>query len=119
MTIRALSLALVLAWPFGAKAESLCPPGDLKALAAWLEQKPAEELVFFASWCVSCKAHIQGAKSGQILIASFDERSAAEKVVRHLTEEGDTPPRCLWDERNEIAERYGVKGIPATRRIQP
>jgi hypothetical protein len=116
--MKVLIVFLLVAWPRGAYAEVVCVPGGLKALAALLEQKPAEELVFFASWCRSCKPHIENLQPDQVLIASFDEQVAAEKVVRLLSK-GGQQPRCLWDEGNEIAEHYGVKGLPASRKVRP
>jgi hypothetical protein len=63
---------------------------------------------------VECARHIRESKSqGSVFIATFDERSSAEKVYGKL---GGKAP-CFTDDG--IAEALGVKAVPTVKRLAP
>lgn len=100
-----------------ALAEESCPPLKIAALREQLREKPADELVFFASWCLSCKEHLRQLDSQKVYIASSDEREAANKIFDHFrtSSSSSSSPRCYWDEDGSISAFYEVKGLPAKR----
>ncbi len=113
-----LALWALLSGLSAAKAAETCPPAKIADLQKLLQEKPASELIFFASWCISCKEHLQHPPPGSFFIASFDERAAANKVIDHFRGANEAP-RCVWDEDGSITEHYQVKGLPATRSPGP
>lgn len=84
-----------------------------------LKKQPAEQLVFFASWCASCKKHLtkdQVARS--YFVAAFDEQPAARKAFTAFLGE-DHVKRCIFDQDGSIAAAYGVKALPVVRSLKP
>lgn len=93
-----------------------CVPMTYAQFQEQLKKEPAEELVFFASWCASCKKHLvpdQLAKS--YFIASFDEEAAATKAFTAFLG-GDSLKRCIFDKDGSIAAAHGIKSLPAVTR---
>ena len=108
-----ITSALLLLSPL-VQAGAVCTPADAGTLRLALKDKAETELIFFASWCASCKKHLIEARSSDVLIAVFDEQAAAEKVV---TQFAPLPSRrCYWDSDGTIATAYEVKGLPAQRK---
>lgn len=90
-----------------------CQAMNLEQLKQKLGKEPAEELVFFASWCASCKKHLtedRAAKS--YFVAAFDEQPSALKAYAKFLGEKNLG-RCIWDADGSIAEGYQVKALPA------
>jgi thiol-disulfide isomerase/thioredoxin len=90
-----------------------CAPMTYAQFQEQLKKEPAEELVFFASWCASCKKHLvpeQVAKS--YFIASFDEEAAANKAFTAFLGK-DALVRCIFDQDGSIAAAHGIKSLPA------
>lgn len=113
-----LLLLVTLVWNLLSASSALaCAPMDKSQLQQRLIEKPAEQLVFFASWCSSCKEHMRedwAAKS--YFLAVFDEQAAAEKAFRAFVGEKNLD-RCIWDKDGSIAAFYGVKSLPALRSL--
>jgi thiol-disulfide isomerase/thioredoxin len=80
-----------------------------------LRKENVTELVFFASWCASCKKHLTPDQAeSRLFIAVFDEQAAAQKAF--TTFMGDEhAARCIWDRDGSIAAYYSVKGLPVVR----
>jgi hypothetical protein len=90
-----------------------CAPMTYAQFQEQLKKEPVEQLVFFASWCASCKKHLvpdQLAKS--YFIASFDEEAAASKAFTAFLG-SDSLKRCFFDQDGSIAAAHGVKSLPA------
>lgn len=90
-----------------------CAPMTLAQFQEQLKKEPAEELIFFASWCASCKKHLvpeQVAKS--YFIATFDEEAAATKAFTAFLGK-DALKRCIFDQDGSIAAAHGIKSLPA------
>lgn len=87
-----------------ADCESLAPAG-LDTLAA---KKGGElELIFFASWCWSCREHLtQKHGPNTILIGAFDKKERLEATLKAL---GVTTP-CFADDG--VADALGVSELP-------
>lgn len=113
------SLVFLLSVGLGrmAFAAESCPPLKIEGLKQQLAAKPASELIFFASWCLSCKKHLETLEAEKIYIASFDERAAANKIFEHFRGAQTAAPRCFWDEDGSISAFYEVKGLPAHRSL--
>jgi hypothetical protein len=92
-----------------------CVAMDAQQLQAELHIEPAEQLVFFASWCATCKKHMtEEILAKSYFIAVFDEQSAADKAYRSFLGESKLE-RCIWDRDGSIAKAYGVKSVPVIR----
>jgi len=103
--VRAGALALMLG---SVPAAAQCPrlaPKDLPALAT--ARGGQLELVFFASWCTACKAHLTAHHSGHtVLIGSFDKAERLEQVIRVL--KPNAP--CYLDDG--ITAALGIASLP-------
>lgn len=89
-----------------------CPLTTYKDLQQQLKNEGPTEIIFFASWCSSCLPHLKAKhSSATILVAAFDERERAEKVLRSL----DVKGRCFTSA--DIAETMGVKALPASKQV--
>ena len=96
-----------------------CAGMNAQELQEQLKSEAAEQLVFFASWCASCKKHMtQDTLNKSYFIAAFDEQSAADKAFRAFLGESNLK-RCIWDRDGSIAAAYGVKGLPVIRSLKP
>jgi hypothetical protein len=96
-----------------------CQGMSYAQLQEQLKKQPAEQLVFFASWCASCKKHLttdQAARS--YFVAVFDEQPAAHKAYKAFLGD-DHGQRCIFDQDGSIAAAYGVKSLPALRSLKP
>lgn len=83
-----------------------------------LKKEPAAQLVFFASWCASCKKHlVKESLATSYFIAAFDEQSAAIKAYSSFMGESALH-RCIWDKDGSIAAAYGVKALPLIKSLQ-
>jgi cytochrome c biogenesis protein CcmG/thiol:disulfide interchange protein DsbE len=74
---------------------------------------------FFASWCAPCRteapqltrvAHRFGDRVQVLAVANNDTRAGATKFIHKY---GWTWP-IVWDESNDLADRYGLIGQPDT-----
>ncbi len=72
------------------------------------------QLVFFASWCLSCKEHLEALKSAKntFFIATFDRKDKAEDVLKYLKMENAS---CIYDGEGTFSEYFGVTELPATK----
>lgn len=84
-----------------------------------LKQEQATQLVFFASWCASCKKHMKTDQlESSYFIASFDEQPAAQKAFSAFL--GDAAmKRCIFDQDGSISAAYGVKSLPKVLSLKP
>lgn len=96
-----------------------CVPMTYAQFQEQFKQEAAEELVFFASWCASCKKHlVADALAKSYFIASFDEQPAATKAFTAFLG-ADQLKRCIFDQDGSIAAAYGVKSLPAVLKPKP
>jgi hypothetical protein len=83
-----------------------CRPLAPAAVDAWLQTK--RKLVFFASWCGSCKEHLQLARTepdtGLVLV--FDQVDQGNGVLRALGLKNE----CVTSP--ELVRRFGVEALP-------
>ena len=108
LPLRQLSL-LICCLGLGGPAQALCPDLDVFGLKSLVATRKVTPVIFFASWCSECAAHLrQTLAPGTLLIATFDERHAAEAVVKQFAV---TAP-CYLD--HGIAGVYRVKSVPMT-----
>lgn len=89
-----------------------CPKTSFEDLKSRLKGRGEISIVFFASWCVSCKPHLEQ-KHGEdtVFVAVFDEQERAEKVLRSFSVER------LCFTSDGIGEALEVRSLPATRKI--
>lgn len=90
-------------------AAPICPKVSAEEFKKALVEKGAEEVVFFASWCLACKEHIQKAGDKTAFVAVFDDGVKAEKAFVAVGGKGP----CYFDESGAIAKQYGVTSLPA------
>ena len=91
--------------------------GRQVALGRFLGKEPVL-LVFWATWCLECKAAIPeinamttGPLAGKLQILGIDFRESREKVARAVTSRGIRYP-VLLDLQGQVARAYEVVGIP-------
>ena len=91
---------------------AVCENATFDELKSKLKGKGELNLVFFASWCISCKPHLQAQHdSNVVFIAAFDEKPRAEKVLSSF---GLTNPCFIGD---DITNSLGIRGVPASKKI--
>jgi thiol-disulfide isomerase/thioredoxin len=96
-----------------------CAPMTYAQFQEQFKKESAEELVFFASWCASCKKHlVTEALAKSYFIAAFDEQPAATKAFTAFLG-AEQLKRCIFDQDGSIAAAYGVKSLPAVVRPKP
>ena len=114
---RLLVMLSLIALVFRPAISLACQPMNASELQDKLKREPVAQLVFFASWCSSCKEHLTpdyAAKS--LFIAIFDENEAATKAFRAFLGEAHRQ-LCVWDKDGSIAAHYAVKSLPALRTL--
>ncbi|WP_141734547.1 TlpA family protein disulfide reductase [Oligoflexus tunisiensis] len=83
-----------------------------------LQKETVTQLVFFASWCASCKKHLKPeSASTSLFIAVFDEQPAAQKAYTAFMGT-EHQARCVWDQDGSIAAHYRIKRLPVVRPLQ-
>lgn len=103
-----IAMCFVL-WSGFAAAAPVCPVTNAAELKKAIADKGADEIVFFASWCLACKDHIQQAGEKTVFVAVFDDEEKAEKAFTAIGGKGP----CYFDKSGEIAKQYNVTGLPA------
>ena len=91
--------------------------GEKKELASLVQQKPTL-LVFWATWCPTCKEEIPtlnewSKKYPALQILGINVQESRERVKAFTKRQKMTYP-ILLDEEGETAQRYGLVGIPAS-----
>lgn len=80
-------------------------------------------LMFWASWCPSCRAEaptnarahaLYRDRGLEFLAVSIDQGPAAEETVRAFVAEFNLPYRPLLDPRTEVLDLYQARFIPTT-----
>ena len=103
-----LSIALSTQVALGAR----CPAMESEEFARYVVSSGAKRVIFFASWCISCREHLQSAGKEDIIVGVFDEANRIERLAEKL--KTDAP--CV--QGDGIAKSYGVTSLPASRPIQ-
>lgn len=99
-----IALALMATPALGA-----CPPLDKAGLDKLASGRKAPlDVIFFASWCSSCKDHL-AAKHGEntVLIGVFDKKERIEATVASL----GVKTACYFDEGG-ITDALKIKSLP-------
>ena len=92
-------------------AYSRCHPITWESLSTKLNQdRNWDEIVFFASWCASCKPHLLSATTQSILISTLDTPTESEATLQAL--QINSKIKCFIDEKGTIREKLGVKNLP-------
>lgn len=91
--------------------------GESVALANVVSQKPTL-LVFWASWCPTCVEEIPTlnewtAQYPHLQILGIDVQEPGDRV-RHFVEKKKIRYPVLLDPEGDVAEQYGLVGIPAS-----
>lgn len=75
-------------------------------------------LIFSATWCPECRSEIpyfkhlyESYKSRGVEVVTIDIMEKRDKVKR-FAERYEIPYKILLDETGEVAEAYGVRGVP-------
>jgi hypothetical protein len=92
-----------------AHGSELCPKLGQSELVKLARQRGPLKLVFFASWCGECLHHLQAANGkNTLLIATFDEKPAVERVIRKIAPNSD----CFTDDG--LSTLFKVEAVPTT-----
>ena len=84
-----------------------CKEAKWSEVKEWQKGKGTTELIFFASWCSSCKESITKSYSTPVIFISvFDEKSDSERVLSHFLENAT----CYFSK--DIEKNFGVKVLP-------
>jgi hypothetical protein len=94
-----------------AHADSLsCPQVTYAQLKSELKDKGEVNVIFFASWCVSCKPHLtRSHPDNTVFVVAFDEQERAEKTLNSFS----VKQRCFTSD--DTAKALGVRSLPATK----
>ncbi|MFK7873699.1 MAG: TlpA family protein disulfide reductase [Oligoflexales bacterium] len=88
-----------------------CFPIKVEQFERVAEQKKWKEVVFFASWCASCKPHlIQATSPRSVVIATYDTRQEAERVLDFLGIQSTIP--CFIDHDGKLREKFKIQSLP-------
>lgn len=72
-----------------------------------------KQIVFFASWCKGCEAHLTPEfGKNSIFVATSDDRSKAERVLQSRFGKEADSITCVFDEDESLAKKYGAKFLP-------
>ena len=101
---------LLLGLVFSSSALSMeCKEADWKLVKELQKGKGPTDVVFFASWCSSCKEHLKtDYKENVIFISLFDEKIASERVLKHFK------PNATCYFSVEIEKELKIKSLPKT-----
>lgn len=92
---------------------SFCREGSLEELERYKNEEQRQQIVFFASWCGSCRKHITESDPKQtIYVIAYDEPKVAGSVLQALKPQADL---CLTDPKGLIREAFGVRSLPAKK----
>ena len=84
-----------------------CKEAKWSEVKEWQKGKGPTELVFFASWCSSCKDSITKSYSTPVVFISvFDEKSDSERVLSHFVQNAT----CYFSK--DIEKNFGIKALP-------
>lgn len=86
-----------------------CRPFTRENLGQAFPGRKHVRLTFFASWCQSCKEHLDSAEA---LVGVFDDADRIERVIATL---GLQQP-CFIDAG--LARELGVEGLPIQKTIE-
>lgn len=84
-----------------------CEAGGMNRLKKIAAEGHTTSVIFFASWCPSCREHLEHSNPEKdLLIATFDEKNQAERALAAL--KISTP--CLLDDG--IAKELKILDVP-------
>jgi len=96
-----------------AEAAASCPEATFDQIKSAMAGSGDVELVFFASWCASCKEHLTEKHAKNVVfIAAFDEQKRAEKVLDSF----QVTSRCFTSD--DTASALSVRSLPAKSQIR-
>jgi thiol-disulfide isomerase/thioredoxin len=121
-----LILYLVHLWQTRDALEGAAPPlhGQLLHGDSFsLDQRPAKPLLvyFWATWCPVCdltSGHVESLSENYSVITVAMQSGEEEEIEQHLAEKGLNLP-VLPDPQGEIAQRWGVRGVPTLYFLDP
>lgn len=77
-------------------------------------------LNFWATWCKPCKEEMPAMQASYdnlrdkgFVVLAVNELEDTDKVVEHIRSHGHTFP-VVMDHNNQVANKYGVVGLPAS-----
>lgn len=89
-----------------------CEAGGMSRLNKMASEGHITSVIFFASWCPSCREHlVHSNPKKDLLIATFDEKKQAEKALVAL----NTSTPCLLDDG--IAKELKILDVPFTLNV--
>ncbi len=106
----ALMLLSILAWP--ARAYGNCPILKPEGLRDLLGKNESVRLVFFSSWCGSCREHLTAIRQDEkqtYFIGTFDSQERVTQAVQTLRK---SLVRCYWDQEHKVAKFLGISEVP-------
>jgi thiol-disulfide isomerase/thioredoxin len=110
-----LTLSGVLDAHAASFAEKACKPVTPNELDGLVASEKATHVVFFASWCASCKIDLAAKYERPLFVATFDTPSAAAKAFFSVEAVAGKP--CYFDTDNAVARAWKVGGVPHVREI--
>jgi hypothetical protein len=91
-----------------------CNDSSLEIFKKDLEARNIKRLVFFASWCLSCKKHIlESNVDSTLFIVAYDNKERALSALNGLfSPERRTRVQCQLDSSEDIIGYFNVKSLP-------
>ena len=116
MILRLCSFSVLLTLSFflmtgNAQSAVACEKKKVGQVESWRTQHPKGRVIFFASWCSQCVAHLKEYRPGEdLFVLAFDEQESGVRALSAVV--GEIKVLCYWDYKNGIVDRYGVKSLP-------
>ncbi len=105
-----LTLLLLSMSSYTLAAGLSCPPVTFEQLKLELKDKGDMNVIFFASWCVSCKPQLTRSHTDNtVFVVAFDEQERGEKTLNSFS----VKQRCFTSD--DTAKALGVRSLPATK----
>ena len=103
----------LLVFSYSATSLSMeCKEADWNRVKELQKGNGPTDVVFFASWCSSCKEHLKTEyKTNVIFISLFDEKNDSERVLKHFK------PNATCYFSDDIEKELKIKSLPKTIQV--
>jgi len=118
MKLLRLITIITMLWAATGRADSaasFCRSANHQELVQLVQETGRNQLIFFASWCSSCRDHIIESDAKQVIyVVAYDDPAPATAALQALQPGADL---CLIDHDYSIRKALKVRSLPAKRQL--